>query len=93
MAELLSTSGLQPLVDPGLCLFSSVEGLDKGQPAFFELARSRAAMPAASCMYVGEDAAERAIAASVGFQTSPQPLHALYVIEADLAADPTAVTT
>ena len=84
MNEMLAECGLQPLVDAGLCLFSSVEGLDKTQPAFFALARDRADVPAASCVFVGEDAAERAVAKSVGFRVSPHPLHALHVIEADL---------
>ena len=33
--DLLDKSGLSALVDVSLCLFSSVEGLDKTQPAFF----------------------------------------------------------
>jgi hypothetical protein len=30
---------------------------------------------------VGEDAAERRVAASVGFRVSPHPLHALHLVE------------
>jgi FMN phosphatase YigB (HAD superfamily) len=88
MDELLSESGLRTLVDANVCLFSSVEGLDKSQPAFFALARERADVPFENCVFVGEDAAERAVAASVGFRVSPQPLHALQLVEAGLAADP-----
>jgi FMN phosphatase YigB (HAD superfamily) len=84
MNELLAESGLLPLVDAQLCLFSSVEGLDKTQPEFFALARSRADVPAESCVFVGEDAAERKVAQSVDFRVSPHPLHALHLIEADL---------
>ena len=84
MNGLLAESGLLPLVDAGLCLFSSVEGLDKTQSAFFELARERAAVPAHSCVFVGEDAKERGVAASVGFRVSPHPLHALYLVEHEL---------
>jgi FMN phosphatase YigB (HAD superfamily) len=84
MEQLLAGAGLLALVDADLCLFSSVEGLDKSQPAFFALARDRAGLPADRCVFVGEDAAERAVAASVGFQVSPHPLHALHVVETQL---------
>lgn len=80
MQQLLVESGLSALVEPTLCLFSSVEGLDKSQPAFFILARDRSGQPAARCLFVGEDAAERAVAASVGFRISPHPLHALHLM-------------
>jgi FMN phosphatase YigB (HAD superfamily) len=92
MDDLLDACGLRSLVDPRLCLYSSVEGLDKSQPALFERARSRAGLPAASCVYVGEDTAERAVAASVGFRISPQPLHALHLIESEFAP-PTPLST
>lgn len=88
MNDLLSESGLQALVDTDLCLFSSVEGLDKSQPAFFELARDRADVSAASCVFVGEDAAERAVAASVGFRVSPHPLHVLHLVETERSTNP-----
>jgi FMN phosphatase YigB (HAD superfamily) len=84
--DLLDKSGLSGLVDASLCLFSSVEGLDKSQPAFFVRAKDRAAVPSAQCVFVGEDAAERAVAASVGFRVSPHPLHALYLVETQAAA-------
>ena len=87
MTEVLARSGLLALVDSGLCLFSSVEGLDKSQPAFFERARDRAALPAGNCRFVGEDAGERAVAASVGFLVSPHPLHALHLVEIDIGTD------
>src|SRR3712207_6096331 len=85
MTGLLAASGLASLVDADLCLFSSVEGVDKSQPALFARARDRAGLPAARCLYVGEDAAERAVARSVGFRTSPQPLHALHVVATELS--------
>ena len=84
--DLLDKSGLSALVDASLCLFSSVEGLDKSQPAFFVRAKDRAGVPSAQCVFVGEDAAERAVAASVGFRVSPHPLHALYLVETQAAA-------
>ena len=89
MNEVLGDAGLLALVDPGLCLFSSIEGMDKSQPAFFSLASERAALPAARCVFVGEDAKERRTAATVGFQVSPHPLHALHLVAADSAVPPT----
>lgn len=81
MDQLLADAGLLALVDARLCLFSSVEGLDKSQPAFFDLGRDRAGVPAARCLFVGENAAERAVAASAGFRVSPHPLHCLHLVE------------
>jgi FMN phosphatase YigB (HAD superfamily) len=86
MNQVLADAGLSALVDAHLCLFSSVEGLDKSQPAFFELARDRAAVPAARCLFVGENAEERAVAASVGFRVSPHPLHGLHLVESEFFA-------
>lgn len=83
MNQVLADAGLLALVDVRLCLFSSVEGLDKSQPAFFELARDRAAVSAAHCLFVGENAQERAVAASVGFRVSPHPLHGLHLVESE----------
>jgi FMN phosphatase YigB (HAD superfamily) len=81
MSRLLADAGLSALVDAGLCLFSSVEGLDKSQPSFFTLARDRAGIPASRCLFVGESPGERGVAASVGFLVSPHPLHALHLVE------------
>jgi FMN phosphatase YigB (HAD superfamily) len=77
----LADAGLSDLVDADLCLFSSVEGLDKSQPAFFARARSRSGLPASRCVYVGENPDERRVAASVGFRVSPHPLHALHLVD------------
>jgi FMN phosphatase YigB (HAD superfamily) len=79
--DVLAECGLSALLDAALCLFSSVEGLDKSQPAFFALARDRADVPVDHCVFVGEDAAERRVAASLGFRVSPHPLHALHLVE------------
>jgi FMN phosphatase YigB (HAD superfamily) len=86
--DVLADSGLLALVDSKLCLFSSVEGLDKSQPAFFTLARDRAGLPASRCVFVGENAQERAVAASVGFRVSPHPLHALHLVETEFSVHP-----
>jgi FMN phosphatase YigB (HAD superfamily) len=81
LAALLGDAGLSDLVDAHLCLFSSVEGMDKSQPAFFTLAVTRAALPAARCVFVGEDATERDVAAEAGLRVSFHPLHALHLVE------------
>ncbi|MCX4672352.1 hypothetical protein OG453_37795 [Streptomyces sp. NBC_01381] len=88
MNQVLADAGLSGLVEPRLCLFSSVERLDKSQPAFFKLGQERAAVPAARCLFVGESAAERTVAASAGFRVSPHPLHALHLVESELFAKP-----
>jgi hypothetical protein len=46
--DVLAKSGLSNLVDASWCLFSSIEGLDKSQPALFQRARKRAALRAPS---------------------------------------------
>ncbi|WP_329000077.1 hypothetical protein OHA18_37315 [Kribbella sp. NBC_00709] len=92
MKNVLGAAGLLALVDTELCLFSSIEGVDKTQPEMFERARDRAALPASKCVFVGEDAQERRTAASVGFLVSPHPLHALHMVAADFAVHPTELT-
>jgi FMN phosphatase YigB (HAD superfamily) len=71
-------------VDARLCLFSSVEGMDKSQPAFFSLAVTRAGVSADRCVFVGESADERDVAAMAGVRVSPHPLHALHLVESEL---------
>lgn len=88
LAALLADAGLSNLVDAHLCLFSSVEGMDKSQPAFFRLAVKRAGVPAARCIFVGEDAGERNVAASAGLRVSPHPLHALHLVESEFLTPP-----
>jgi FMN phosphatase YigB (HAD superfamily) len=88
MTALLTEAGLLPLVDADLCLFSSIEGIDKTQPAFFMRGRDRAGLPAARCLFVGENESERRVAESAGFRTSPHPLHALHLVEAEFIHDP-----
>jgi hypothetical protein len=88
MASLLAECGLDAFVDPGLCLFSSVEGVDKSSPEIFTRACARAGLPAAGCVYVGEEAAERRVAESAGLRVSPHPLHALHLVQSELLAGP-----
>lgn len=85
MNALLSDAGLRPLLDAGLCLFSSVEDVDKSQPAFFLRGRDRAGLPASRCLVVGESERERGVAETAGFRTSPHPLHGLHLVETELA--------
>jgi FMN phosphatase YigB (HAD superfamily) len=85
MNALLADAGLLPLFEADLCLFSSVEGIDKSQPAFFTRGSDRADLPAARCLFVGENERERRVAESAGFRTSPHPLHALHLVETELA--------
>ena len=79
--RVLTNSGLAAAVDVTLCLFSSVEGIDKAQPAFFQRGVQRAGLPPAHCVFVGEDAAERAVAVSVGLRVSFHPLHAIHLVD------------
>lgn len=79
--HVLTDSGLAAAVDSGLCLFSSVEGVDKAQPAFFQRGVQRTGLPPARCVFVGEDAAERAVADSVGLRVSFHPLHAVHLVD------------
>jgi FMN phosphatase YigB (HAD superfamily) len=83
LRDLLEDADLLGFFRDELLLFSSVEGLDKSNPAFFELAAERAGVPAARCLFVGESEAERAVAQAVGFTVSPHPLHALHLVRED----------
>jgi bacterial leucyl aminopeptidase len=80
MRSVLDGAGLLDRFQDELLLFSSVEGLDKSDPAFFDLARRRAGLPAGRCLFVGESEAERAVAEAAGFMVSPHPLHALHLV-------------
>ena len=71
----MAEAGLLDFFDPALFLFSSVEGVDKGQQQFFELASQRAGVPAEHRVYVGEDDAERRVAVLAKLRTSYHPLH------------------
>ena len=81
LQSLLIASALMPFFDPALLLFSSVEGKDKSQRAFFELAVQRAGLLPSRCVFIGEDAAERAVARSAGLVVSFHPLHVFHVVK------------
>jgi len=80
MQALLSHAGLFARLDPALLMYSSVEGLTKNDKAFFTRGATRAGVPAARCIFVGEDAKERATATSAGLQVSFHPLHVFHVL-------------
>ena len=87
MRRLLDEAGLSPGLDDGLLLFSSVEGLDKSRPAFFELAAARAGAAPARCVFVGESEAERRVASAAGFLASPHPLHVFHLLDQNFSHD------
>lgn len=80
MRAVMAAAGLLGFFDAKLLFFSSVEHLDKRQKEFFQLAAERAGAAPDHCVYVGEDAAERQVAAAAGFRTSYHPLHVFHVI-------------
>jgi len=80
LRSLLKDAGLLGLFETGLLFFSSVEGVDKGDKKFFELAATRAQVTPAQCVYVSESEAERKVAASAGLLVSFHPLHVFDVI-------------
>ena len=81
MRSVLADAELLGAFDPALLLFSSVEGIDKNQKQFFQLATQRAGVPAEHCVYVSESEAERQVAASAKLRTSYHPLHVFHVID------------
>jgi len=87
MRRVLDDCGLAPRLDDELWLFSSVEGLDKSEREFFELAATRAGAAPARCVFVGESEAERRVAASAGFATSPHPLHVFHLLDQQFPHD------
>jgi FMN phosphatase YigB (HAD superfamily) len=81
MNSVMAEAGLLDFFDPALLLFSSAEGIDKRQKQFFELAAQRSGTQSEHCVYVGEDEAERRVAASAKLRTSYHPLHVFHVID------------
>ncbi len=55
--------------DPNLVLFSSEVGIDKPNKAIFQLAVTRAAKPAATCLYVSENIVETLVAQHAGLRS------------------------
>jgi bacterial leucyl aminopeptidase len=69
---LLDAAGLA--FEPGLLLFSADLGVTKASPEIFARAAQIAGAAPGECMYVGEDAKERATAATAGMAACPHPL-------------------
>lgn len=70
----LEPTGLLAQLDPALLVYSADEGVTKASPEIFERAAARVGQPAGRCLFVGESAAERAVAASAGWNVCPHPL-------------------
>ncbi len=81
MKAILTAAGILGFFDPGLLLFSSVEGMDKKKKAFFTLAVTRAGIPANRCIFAGESDAERSVARLAGMPVAFHPLHAFHVLK------------
>ena len=77
MRFVMAEARLLDFFDPALLLFSSVEGIDKGQKQFFERAVQRSGAGPEQCIYVGEDRT----AESAKLRTSFHPLHVFHVID------------
>jgi len=81
MNDFLAAAGiLEFFPDAAMLLYSSVEGMDKTNPAFFTLAVTRAGLPPNRCVFVGESDAERTLAKSKGLRVSFHPLHVFHVL-------------
>ena len=80
LLTLLRKAELLDFFDQNLLLFSSVEGIDKTHKELFERAVKRAGEPPNRCVYVGEDEAERKVAASANMRTSFHALHVFHVL-------------
>ena len=82
---ILSTAGILASFNDTLRIYSADVGLTKADPAIFKLAAQRAGSPdqPATCLFVGEDPQERAIAASAGLRVCPHPLLAPEVIDGE----------
>lgn len=70
MEEVLKAAGLLEFFEPGLLIFSSEAQLTKDSPAIFELAAKKAEENPTDCLFVGENAQERAFAVEAGFSAS-----------------------
>jgi leucyl aminopeptidase len=70
----LAPTGLLARLEPTLLVYSGDEGVTKASPEIFHRAAARAGLPNHQCLFVGEDAAEREVAASAGWAVCPHPL-------------------
>lgn len=70
---ILASTGLLDRLDPALLVYSADEGVTKASPEIFDRAASRTGQPPERCLFVGENAAERGVAASAGWAVCPDP--------------------
>ena len=73
---ILAQAGIRDFFDPVLRIYSRDVGLRKDSPEIFRLAAARVSSPAGECLFVGEDAAERAFAAAAGMLVAADPIAA-----------------
>jgi extracellular elastinolytic metalloproteinase len=85
--SVLARVGILDHFDPALRIYSRDIGLKKDSPRIFLAAAARAGEEhdPASCLFVGEDVAERAHAAAAGLRVCPHPLLIESIIEAVVA--------
>jgi FMN phosphatase YigB (HAD superfamily) len=81
LRAVMTKAELLDIFDQDLLLFSSIEKIDKSQKELFQRAAKRAGLSADRCVYVGENDAERQVAASAGLRTSFHPLHVFHVLD------------
>jgi leucyl aminopeptidase len=74
MNAILQPTELLTWLDPTLLVYSADEGVTKASPEIFNRAAARMGYLASQCLFVGEDATERAVAASTGWAVCPHPL-------------------
>nr|WP_282183996.1 M20/M25/M40 family metallo-hydrolase [Azospirillum sp. OGB3] len=79
--QVLNQAGILDHFDSALCIYSADVGLRKDSPEIFRQAAAGAGHAPSECLFVGEDAAERAHAAAAGLQICPHPLLAQAVID------------
>ncbi|GHG84385.1 hypothetical protein GCM10018779_67780 [Streptomyces griseocarneus] len=85
---MLTDAGLSGLVEPtSACLVRSRGWKSPSLPSSSSHG-SAPLSPVAHCLFVGESAAERAVATSADFRVSPHPLHALHLVESEFFAKP-----
>jgi FMN phosphatase YigB (HAD superfamily) len=82
MRRALQGAGLYAFLEPKLLIYSSEVGLTKNSPEIFRLACARADTQdkPERCLFVGEDATERAFAASAGLRVAETPAKAVEAV-------------
>lgn len=77
----LGRANIRDFFEPALRIYSRDVGLRKDSPKIFRLAAARAGVPPHQCLFVGEDATERAFSRQAGMHTAPHPLLAADVLD------------